>query len=78
MRYYMTPDYQRAKGEAIHLLQKFGLEKPPVNPMDIAQHLDRSLCEAICKQLGIDKFYVNRLTVLKILFDDFYLSQSNG
>ena len=39
MRYYMTPDYQRAKGEAIHLLQKFGLEKPPVNPMDIAQYL---------------------------------------
>lgn len=39
MGYYMTPDYQRAKGEAIQLLQKFGLEKPPVNPMDIAQHL---------------------------------------
>lgn len=39
MRYTMTPDYQRAKGEAIGLLQQFGLEKPPVNPMEIAQHL---------------------------------------
>jgi hypothetical protein len=53
--YYVTPDYQRAKRKAIYLLQKFGLEKPPVDPMDIAQHLDRSPCEAICKQLGIDK-----------------------
>ena len=35
----MPPDYRRAKGEAIHLLQQFGLEKPPVNPMEIAQHL---------------------------------------
>lgn len=39
MRYYMTPDYQRAKGEAIRLLQQFGLDKPPVNPMDIAKAL---------------------------------------
>ncbi len=39
MKYCITPDYQRAKGEAIHLLQQFGLEKPPVNPMEIAQHL---------------------------------------
>lgn len=39
MRYPMTPDYQRAKGEAIHLLHQFGLEKPPVNPMDIAKDL---------------------------------------
>lgn len=39
MSYQMTPDYQRAKREAICLLQKFGLEKPPVNPMEIAQHL---------------------------------------
>ncbi|WP_218147700.1 ImmA/IrrE family metallo-endopeptidase [Dyadobacter sp. SG02] len=35
----MTPDYQRAKGEAIHLLHQYGLEKPPVNPMDIAKDL---------------------------------------
>ncbi|HWV29802.1 MAG TPA: ImmA/IrrE family metallo-endopeptidase [Dyadobacter sp.] len=39
MRYEMTPDYQRAKGEAISLLHQFGLERPPVNPMEIAQHL---------------------------------------
>lgn len=39
MKYHMPPDYRRAKGEAIHLLQQFGLEKPPVNPMEIAQHL---------------------------------------
>jgi len=39
MRYDMTPDYQRAKGEAIRLLQQFGLDKPPVNPMDIAKAL---------------------------------------
>lgn len=35
----MAPDYQRAKAEAICLLLQFGLEKPPVNPMDIAGHL---------------------------------------
>ncbi|MCF0070694.1 ImmA/IrrE family metallo-endopeptidase [Dyadobacter sp. CY261] len=39
MRYYMNPDYQRAKSEAYCLLQEFGLEKPPVNPMDIAKRL---------------------------------------
>lgn len=39
MKYYMAPDYQRAKGEAIRLLQQYGLEKPPVNPMEIAKDL---------------------------------------
>jgi Zn-dependent peptidase ImmA (M78 family) len=35
----MFPDKEKAKKEAIILLQTFGLTEPPVNPIDIAHNL---------------------------------------
>ncbi|MCD0417283.1 ImmA/IrrE family metallo-endopeptidase [Rubrivivax sp. JA1024] len=33
------PDYKKAKAEAHHLLDRFNITAPPVNPVDIARHL---------------------------------------
>ncbi|MHA4738787.1 ImmA/IrrE family metallo-endopeptidase [Dyadobacter sp. MSC1_007] len=78
MRYYMAPDYDRAKGEAIGLLQKFGLEKPPVNPMDIAKHLGVkvSFVEFEKKLNNISGFYDFEEDTIFVNMDEYPLRQT--
>ncbi|WP_353718198.1 ImmA/IrrE family metallo-endopeptidase [Dyadobacter sp. 676] len=78
MKYEMTPDYHRAKGEAISLLQKFGLEKPPVNPMEIAQRLGAkvSFVEFEKKLNNISGFYDFEEDTIFVNMDEYPLRQT--
>ncbi|WP_218132892.1 ImmA/IrrE family metallo-endopeptidase [Dyadobacter soli] len=74
----MAPDYRRAKGEAIRLLQQFGLEKPPVNPMEIAQHLGVkvSFVEFEKKLNNISGFYDFEEDTIFVNMDEYPLRQT--
>ncbi|SDE07208.1 protein of unknown function [Dyadobacter soli] len=78
MKYNMAPDYRRAKGEAIRLLQQFGLEKPPVNPMEIAQHLGVkvSFVEFEKKLNNISGFYDFEEDTIFVNMDEYPLRQT--
>lgn len=78
MKYQMPPDYRRAKGEAMHLLQQFGLEKPPVNPMEIAQHLGVkvSFVEFEKKLNNISGFYDFEEDTIFVNMDEYPLRQT--